>query len=122
MEQNSIPSTKVQRAMRFVKTGAQIGGNYIKHYSKKMVDSSLTKDELHENNANDVYNALSELKGSALKVAQMLSMEKNVLPRQYTNKFQMAQYSAPPLSGPLIVQTFVKALVKLHRKFLILLK
>ena len=112
MEQNSIPSTKVQRAMRFVKTGAQIGGNYIKHYSKKIVDPSLSKDELHENNATDVYQALSELKGSALKVAQMLSMEKNILPRQYTNKFQMAQYSAPPLSGPLIVQTFVKAFGK----------
>lgn len=112
MEQNSIPSTKVERAMRFVKTGAQIGGNYIKHYSKKMVDPSLSRDELHEDNATDVYNALSELKGSALKVAQMLSMEKNVLPRQYTNKFQMAQYSAPPLSGPLIVQTFVKAFGK----------
>lgn len=95
--------------MRFVKTGAQIGGNYIKHYSKKLVDPSLSKDELHEDNATDVYNALSELKGSALKVAQMLSMEKNILPRQYTNKFQMAQYSAPPLSGPLIVQTFIKA-------------
>lgn len=112
MEQNSIPSSKVERAMRFVKTGAQIGGNYIKHYSKKMVDPSLSKDQLHEDNATDVYNALSELKGSALKVAQMLSMEKNVLPRQYTNKFQMAQYSAPPLSGPLIVQTFVKAFGK----------
>jgi predicted unusual protein kinase regulating ubiquinone biosynthesis (AarF/ABC1/UbiB family) len=108
MEQNSIPSGKVERAMRFVKTGVQIGGNYIKHYSKKMVDPSLSRDELHEDNAEDVYNALSELKGSALKVAQMLSMEKNVLPRQYTNKFVMAQYSAPPLSGPLIVQTFIK--------------
>jgi hypothetical protein len=31
MEQNSIPASKVERAMRFVKTGAQIGGNYIKH-------------------------------------------------------------------------------------------
>ncbi|MCK6612211.1 MAG: AarF/ABC1/UbiB kinase family protein [Bacteroidia bacterium] len=108
MEQNSIPSGKVERAMRFMKTGVQIGGNYIKHYSKKLVDPELTKDALHEENAEDVYNALSELKGSALKVAQMLSMEKNVLPRQYTNKFIMAQYSAPPLSGPLIVQTFVK--------------
>lgn len=98
--------------MRFVKTGAQIGSNYIKHYSKKLVDPSLSKDELHEDNATDVYNALSELKGSALKVAQMLSMEKNILPRQYTNKFQMAQYSAPPLSGPLIVQTFIKAFEK----------
>ena len=108
MEQHSIPSTKVERAMRFVKTGAQIGGNYIKHYSKKMVDPSISKDRVHEDNAEDVYNALSELKGSALKVAQMLSMEKNVLPRAYTNKFALAQYSAPPLSGPLIVQTFVK--------------
>lgn len=112
MEQNSIPSSKVERAMRFVKTGAQIGGNYIKHYSKKMVDPSLSKEELHEDNATDVYNALSELKGSALKVAQMLSMEKNILPRQYTNKFQMAQYNAPPLSGPLIVQTFIKSFGK----------
>jgi predicted unusual protein kinase regulating ubiquinone biosynthesis (AarF/ABC1/UbiB family) len=94
--------------MRFVKTGAQIGGNYIKHYSKKMLDPSMTKEQLHEDNAEDVYNALSELKGSALKVAQMLSMEKNVLPRAYVNKFALAQYSAPPLSGPLIVQTFVK--------------
>ncbi|MCF8255469.1 MAG: AarF/ABC1/UbiB kinase family protein [Bacteroidia bacterium] len=112
MEQNSIPSSKVERAMRFVKTGAQIGGNYIKHYSKKMVDPSLSKEELHEHHASDVYNALSELKGSALKVAQMLSMEKNILPRQYTNKFQMAQYNAPPLSGPLIVQTFIKSFGK----------
>lgn len=94
--------------MRLVKTGAQIGGNYIKHYSKKLVDPSKTRDELHEDNAEDVYNALSELKGSALKVAQMLSMEKNVLPRAYVNKFALAQYSAPPLSGPLIIQTFVK--------------
>lgn len=112
MEQNSIPSTKVERAMRFVKTGAQIGGNYIKHYSKKMMDPSISKEELHEDNATDVYNALSELKGSALKVAQMLSMEKNILPRQYTNKFQMAQYNAPPLSGPLIIQTFIKSFGK----------
>ncbi len=109
MEQSSIPVTKVERAMRFVKTGAQIGGNYLKHYTKKVfVDPNLSRDELHEDNASDVYNALSELKGSALKVAQMLSMEKNVLPRQYVNKFALAQYSAPPLSGPLIVQTFMK--------------
>jgi predicted unusual protein kinase regulating ubiquinone biosynthesis (AarF/ABC1/UbiB family) len=112
MEQKSIPSSKVERAMRFVKTGVQIGGNYVKHYSKKIVNPELTRDELHEDNAKDVYDALSELKGSALKVAQMLSMEKNLLPRQYTNKFQMAQYSAPPLSGPLIVQTFMRSFGK----------
>ena len=68
----------------------------------------MNKDELHQNNASDIYNSLSELKGSALKVAQMMSMDKNLLPRAYQDKFTMAQYSAPPLSYPLVVKTFQK--------------
>ena len=105
-EQESIPITKVQRATKFISTGAKIGGNYLKHYSKKLVDPSRNKDELHEDNATDIYNSLSQLKGSALKVAQMLSMDKNLLPTAYQNQFAMAQYSAPPLSFPLVIKTF----------------
>jgi predicted unusual protein kinase regulating ubiquinone biosynthesis (AarF/ABC1/UbiB family) len=80
----------------------------VKHYAKKMVNPSMDKEELHSNNASDIYNSLSELKGSALKVAQMMSMDKNLLPRAYQDKFTMAQYSAPPLSYPLVVKTFQK--------------
>jgi predicted unusual protein kinase regulating ubiquinone biosynthesis (AarF/ABC1/UbiB family) len=36
----------------------------------------------------------------------MLSMDKNLLPQAYQQKFAMAQYSAPPLSYPLVVKTF----------------
>jgi predicted unusual protein kinase regulating ubiquinone biosynthesis (AarF/ABC1/UbiB family) len=107
-EQGSIPVSKVQRAAKFISTGAKVGGNYVKHYAKKMVNPSMNKDELHQNNASDIYNSLSELKGSALKVAQMMSMDKNLLPRAYQDKFTMAQYSAPPLSYPLVVKTFQK--------------
>ena len=107
-EQGSIPVSKVQRAAKFISTGAKVGGNYVKHYAKKMVNPSLNREELHQNNATDIYNSLSELKGSALKVAQMMSMDKNLLPRAYQDKFTMAQYSAPPLSYPLVVKTFQK--------------
>ncbi|MBS4071898.1 MAG: phosphotransferase [Algoriphagus sp.] len=107
-EQEAIPVSKVQRAAKFISTGAKVGGNYVKHYAKKMVNPSLDKEELHQNNASDIYNSLSELKGSALKVAQMMSMDKNLLPRAYQDKFTMAQYSAPPLSYPLVVKTFQK--------------
>jgi predicted unusual protein kinase regulating ubiquinone biosynthesis (AarF/ABC1/UbiB family) len=107
-EQNSIPASKVARSAKFVGTGFKIGGNYIKHYSKKLFNSELTRDELNEDNAADIYNSLSQLKGSALKVAQMLSMDKNILPKAYSEKFSLSQYSAPPLSGPLIMQTFKK--------------
>jgi hypothetical protein len=36
----------------------------------------LTRDKLDVDNAEDIYDGLSSLKGSALKVAQMLSMDK----------------------------------------------
>ncbi|TAH03068.1 MAG: AarF/ABC1/UbiB kinase family protein [Sphingobacteriales bacterium] len=107
-ELNSIPTGKVARSAKFVGTGFKIGSNYIKHYSKKIFNPELSKDELNEDNATDIYASLSELKGSALKVAQMLSMDKNILPKAYVDKFSLSQYNAPPLSGPLIVQTFRK--------------
>ncbi|UZD24037.1 AarF/ABC1/UbiB kinase family protein [Algoriphagus halophytocola] len=107
-EQQQIPVSKVQRAAKFISTGAKVGGNYVKHYAKKMVNPSLDREELHQSNATDIYSSLSQLKGSALKVAQMMSMDKNLLPRAYQDKFTLAQYSAPPLSYPLVVKTFQK--------------
>jgi len=106
--QQSIPTTKAERSAKFVKTGFQIGGNYIKHYSKKLFNPDLDREQLNEDNATDIYKSLSELKGSALKIAQMLSMDKNILPKSYVDKFTQSQYNAPPLSGPLIVRTFTK--------------
>ncbi len=111
-EQSKIPTGKVSRAAKFVKTGAKVGGNYIKHYSRKLVDKDATREQLDEDNAKDIYNSLSELKGSALKVAQMLAMDKNLLPSAYQDRFAMGQYSAPPLSYPLVIQTFRKSLGK----------
>ncbi|MFC5408292.1 ABC1 kinase family protein [Larkinella bovis] len=104
--QNHIPTSKVARASQFVKAGVKVGGNYLKHYGKKLLDPELTKEELHQDNATDIYKALSELKGSALKMAQMLSMDRTILPRAYVDQFAMSQYSAPPLSGPLVVKLF----------------
>jgi len=111
-EQTNIPTGKVERAGRFVTTGLKVGTNYLKHYTKKLIDPNISREELHADNAEDIYDTLSNLKGSALKVAQMLSMDKGMLPKAYTDKFAMSQYSAPPLSGPLVINTFIKTLGK----------
>jgi predicted unusual protein kinase regulating ubiquinone biosynthesis (AarF/ABC1/UbiB family) len=105
---NSMPSTKTQRAVKIIGTSAKVGGNYIKYYAKKVVNPSLSKDTLHADNAEDIYASLSELKGSALKMAQMMSMDSAVLPQAYQDKFAMAQYNAPALSYPLVQKSFVK--------------
>ncbi|MGV3697352.1 ABC1 kinase family protein [Flavobacterium sp.] len=103
---DSIPTNKMERVAKLVTTGVKVGGNYLKYYGKKVVNPSLNKDELHEENASDIYDGLKELKGSALKVAQMLSMEKNLLPQSYVEKFSLSQFSVPPLSAPLVRKTF----------------
>ena len=72
----------------------------------------MIEDELNEDNATDIYDGLKSLKGSALKVAQMLSMEKNLLPNAYVEKFSLSQFSVPPLSAPLVRKTFKKYLDK----------
>lgn len=111
-EQSSIPTGKVARASEFLKTGIKIGGNYLKYYARKTVDAEGAKEQLHDDNATDIYNSLSTLKGSALKVAQMMSMDRSVLPKAYVDRFQLSQYSAPPLSAPLVVRTFQQQIGK----------
>jgi len=101
-----IPTSKIERATKLVQTGAKVGVNYLKYYGEKIVNSDLTRDKLNEDNAEDIYDGLKSLKGSALKVAQMLSMDKNFLPQAYVEKFSLSQFSVPPLSAPLVLKTF----------------
>lgn len=106
---DKIPTSKIQRASKLVTTGAKVGVNYLKYYGDKLTRSETeAKDRLNKNNAEDIYDSLKQLKGSALKVAQMLSMEKSILPQAYVEKFSLAQFSVPPLSAPLVQKTFKK--------------
>jgi predicted unusual protein kinase regulating ubiquinone biosynthesis (AarF/ABC1/UbiB family) len=106
---DKIPTGKIERASNLLKAGAKVGVNYIKYYGNKITkDEEEAKKILHEENATDIYDSLKELKGSALKVAQMLSMEKNIMPAQYVEKFSLSQFSVPPLSGALVKKNFRK--------------
>lgn len=106
---DNIPTSKIQRASKLVQTGAKVGVNYIKYYGNKIVNGeNEAKEQLNKDNAEDIYNGLKQLKGSALKVAQMLSMEKGILPQAYVEQFSLSQFSVPPLSAPLVKKTFKK--------------
>ncbi len=104
---DKIPTGKIQRAGKLISTGAKVGVNYLKYYGDKITKTEdEAKDNLNRNNATDIYDSLKELKGSALKVAQMLSMEKNILPAAYVEKFSLSQFQVPPLSPPLVNKIF----------------
>ncbi len=106
---SKLPISKIQRASKIVKTGAKVGVNYVKYYGDKITKTEQeAREKLNQNNAEDIYDSLKDLKGSPLKVAQMLSMEKSILPRAYVEKFSLAQFSVPPLSEALVLRTFKK--------------
>ncbi|MFT4568908.1 MAG: putative unusual protein kinase regulating ubiquinone biosynthesis (AarF/ABC1/UbiB family) [Saprospiraceae bacterium] len=104
----SIPTSKLKRAGKILKTGLKVGKNYAAYYGEKLIHPELTTEKLEKNNASDIMESLQELKGGGLKVAQMLSMEENLLPKAYTEMFSLAQFSVPPLSAPLVKKTFRK--------------
>ncbi len=105
-EQDSIESTKLGRVGALAGTGVRVGVNYLKHYGKRAVGAVSDVELLQQENAKAVYDTFSRLKGGPLKLAQMLSIDRNLLPPAYATQFAKAQYSAPPLSYPLVVRTF----------------
>lgn len=108
----SIPHTKLGRAARFVGTGVKLGGNYLSHITQRALTGAERRDQLHEANAADIFASLSTLKGGALKVLQMLSLDTGFLPDAYASRFQLAQSNVPPLSFPLVLRVFQQTLGK----------
>lgn len=105
-EQRSIPKHKLTRAASLAATGAKVGLNYLKAAGRKVITGVDGKEDFHNQTAKDTYEVFSKLKGGPLKVAQMLSLDSQLLPPAYVEEFSKAQYSAPPLSYPLVVRTF----------------
>ena len=107
--QDSIRSTPLSRMAELAGTGARVGMNYLKYYGQRAVNpgaaASTLRTELDDDNARAVYSSFSKLKGGPLKLAQMLSIDENLLPPAYAKQFAQSQYSAPPLSWPLVRRT-----------------
>ncbi len=111
MSQEKIAVSKIGRAGKLVNAGAKVGANYMKHYTNQLLNKG-SKDTLEEDNAKDLYKAFSELKGGPLKVAQMLSMGDQILPKAYVQQFSKAQNQVDPLSYPLVQKIIRKSFGK----------
>lgn len=111
-EQDRIPTSKIARASQFLKGGLKVGANVVKHQAKKMLGQEVSQEELDRENAEDLLKTFSELRGSALKVAQTISLDTINFSKSFVEVMQNAQYNVPPMSGPLAVQVFKRSLGK----------
>ncbi len=101
---DNFPSSKIERGKIFAKTGLKVGTNYAKRYLKKSVGKEETEEEgreFHTQNAQQVFNEFTKLRGTALKIAQSLSMDDGMLPEEFAEVMSESQYSVPPINKAL---------------------
>lgn len=105
---SDFPSSKFERGKIIAKTGIKVGTNYAQRYIKKKVGTNSVSDkDFHTNNAKEVFKEFTKLRGTALKIAQGMSMDQGFLPEEFAEVMSQAQYSVPPINKAL-VRTIIK--------------
>ncbi len=100
---NDFPSSKYDRGKIFAKAGLKAGTRYARHYLKslrKRSDEETSK--LHSQTAHELFSELTKLRGTALKIAQTLSIDHGYLPEEFAEVMTQAQYKAPPINRSLV--------------------
>jgi predicted unusual protein kinase regulating ubiquinone biosynthesis (AarF/ABC1/UbiB family) len=104
--QSSIPSGKVARTTVAGVTAAKIGTKKLQLMSKRPFLSKKSFEEHKAKNEDEIartlFDGLTKLRGSALKIAQILSLELGVLPEAYRKELYKSHYQVPPLNRALI--------------------
>jgi predicted unusual protein kinase regulating ubiquinone biosynthesis (AarF/ABC1/UbiB family) len=95
-DDKSIPISKPKRLGALAKTGLKLAKVEAKHrfYPGEKKSQSDHNREL----AQTLYTTLSQLRGTALKAAQVLSQEIAFLPAEFKEVFSKGCYQAPPLN------------------------
>ena len=104
--QDTIPAGKWQRAGIVGSTALKVGLREVQHKVKRPFLSAQrqqeAKQEVDDHNARLLFDTLTQLRGTALKAAQMLSMEVALLPERYRRELEKSFHQVPPLNRVLV--------------------
>lgn len=102
----AIPTSKVQRGMVVGKTLIKIGATKSKAMVKRTFSSKNRHeeldDEMHEDVAKTIFEALGELKGMSVKLAQQVALGMPFLPQNYLEQMQKSFHQIPPINRALV--------------------
>lgn len=102
MRHKSIPTEKYKRTAITAVTTAKIGLKHAVYLGKKTLSSTANtrqKNQQHEEDMGKiVFAALTQLRGTALKIAQMMSLELDMLPEGIRAELGKACHRVTPLN------------------------
>lgn len=99
---DKFPSSKYQRGKIFAKTGLKVGKNYASHYLKTLTGRKSEKSDVDRKTAEEVFGEFTNLRGTALKIAQTFSIDQGYLPSEFAEVMTQAQYQVPPINRSLV--------------------
>ncbi|MCP3900942.1 MAG: AarF/ABC1/UbiB kinase family protein, partial [Desulfobacteraceae bacterium] len=106
MNKIEIPKGKFKRTVISTKTATKVGGKVLNYLVKKPFLSKTkkiaAKKELSEKSAETIFKSLTLLKGTALKIAQFLSMELEILPEALRKELEKSYNRVPPLNRAIV--------------------
>lgn len=104
--QAEIPKSKLQRSVASGKTAARVGGKVLKYLAKKPFLSKEKKQKarskMEQESADILFKGLSMLKGTALKIAQQLSLELDIFPETVRIELEKSYHQVPPINRALV--------------------
>ncbi|MFP4474127.1 MAG: ABC1 kinase family protein [Desulfatibacillaceae bacterium] len=101
-----IPIGKLGRTLTSGKTAARVGGEYVKYFASRPFLSrqqqAHARVELDRTSARILFKGLAQLKGTAMKAAQMLSQELDMLPDEIREELAKSFNKVPPIESGLV--------------------
>ena len=113
---SDLPTGKIGRALTSSHTAAKIGGKMLSYYTKRPFLSPdsrrQARQEATRQSAETLFQGLSLLRGTALKMAQQLSLETDLLPESACRELAKAYHQVPPINRALVRKVVGQALGK----------
>lgn len=112
----ALPEGRLARAGVAGATALKIGAGELRHRAKRPFMSQQKRENeqslLDDKNARLLFEALTQLRGTALKLAQMLGMELDLLPEHYRRELEKSFHQVPPLNRVLVRKVIMQEFAK----------
>lgn len=121
----AVPTGKLKRSRLAGSAMLKAGGHHLTHFARRPFLTTearcAEKQRLDDTTAELLFNTLSQLRGTALKLAQLLSMDSHLLPEALRKQLSRSCHQVTPLGRPLIrkifLQEFAKPAEKIFQEF-----
>ncbi len=111
---SDLPSTQFARASVVGRTAVRVGVGKLKVKAKRPFLSEqarqLDKERHEDQEAELLFKAITQLRGTAAKLAQMLGMETDLLPERVREELSKSYHQIPPLNRVLVRKVITKEL------------